>query len=451
MPVRPKTVWIVVAFCFTAPLFAANPVGWRTDGSGRYPNAQPPKEWSAEKNVVWKTKLPGRSHSGPVLVGDRIFTTAEPDALLCLNAADGRILWQKSATLTDVFGAEKAAHIEADLKTAKALEKDRRTLRREIGKLRKGDNPPKDKIEALQQKEKALREKIRELTKFSGPQRGANGNTTATPVSDGRHVFAAFGNGVVAAYKTDGTKHWFRFVEAPKIGFGHSSSPVIAGGKVIVHYNDLVALDIATGKEVWRAKAQARHGSPVVVKLGKDDVVITPSGAAVRASDGKVLAQKLFQIGHASPIVHDGVIYAFANGKVLAVNLPKSADDSEWKTRWQGQGMRQRTFGSPVYAGGLLYNVTEKGVLDLIDAATGQPVLRKRLNFGRGRVYPSPTLAGRYVYLSSDGGTTLVLEPGKACKEVARNQLEGFSGAPVFAGNRMYVRGRNHLYCVAEK
>ena len=440
-----------VAVCASTHTFAENPVGWRTDGTGRYPNAQPPKEWSPEKNIVWKTKLPGRSHCGPVVVGGKVFATAEPDVLLCVDAASGKILWQHNATLVDVFGKQKAAAIEADLAKAKEFEKQRRTLRKEIGKLRKDENTPKDKLEALQKKEKAIREQIKELTKYTGSQRGANGNTTATPVSNGRHVFASFGNGIVASYSLDGKKHWFRYVEAPKIGFGHSTSPVIADGKVIVHYNDLVALDAATGKEVWRAEVQARHGSPIVAKAGKTAVVITPGGAAVRASDGKVLHSKLFRIGHASPVVHEGVIYAFANGKVTAIKLPESADESsEWKPRWQGEGMRQRTFGSPVLAKGLLYSVTEKGILDVIDASNGQSVLRKRLTFGRGRgrVYPSPTMAGKYVYLSSDSGTTLVLEPGKAYKEIARNELEQFSGAPVFAGKRMYVRGRNHLYCI---
>lgn len=430
---------------------AADTVGWRTNGSGQYPHATPPKEWSLDKNVIWKTPLPGRSHSAPVVVEERIFVTAEPNVLLCINATNGKIVWQNAPTHIDVFGKKKADEIALNLEKAKLLEKQRRAFRRELRTLQKSDNPPQAKIDAIKKKEKELKEAIQKLQKYTGSVRGANGNTTATPVSDGESIYATFGNGIVAAYSLAGEKKWFRFVEGAKIGFGFSSSPVIADGKVIVHYQDLVALDAGTGKEVWRAKVQARHGSPIVVKAGKDNVIVTPSGSIVRATDGTVLASRLFQIGHASPIAHDGVIYAMANGKIVAVQIPKSADTgSEWKKIWQGRGMNQRTFASPVLSNGNLYNVTEKGILDVIDAKTGKTVTRKRLTFGRrGRVYASPTRAGKYIYLSG-GDTTIVIPADAAFKELSRNKLESFSGAPVFVGSRMFVRGQKHLFCVGK-
>lgn len=443
------TTTTAVACLFATSAFAGESIGWRTDGSGRYPGAKPPREWSPEKNVVWKVKLSGRSHSAPVLVEGRVFVTVEPDVLLCVDAASGKIQWQHAATHEDVFGKEKAAEIAKDLAKAKELEKDRRSLRRQIRDLRKSDNPPKEKIDGLQEKEKALREKIQALQKYTGSVRGANGNTTATPVSDGESVYATFGNGIVVAYSLDGRKKWFKYVEAAKIGFGYSSSPVLADGKVIVHYNNLVALDAASGRELWSAKVQPRHGSPIVVRAGRDGVVVTPGGAAVRVSDGTVLATRLFQIGHGSPIADNGVVYAMAKGRVVAVQVPKSAETgSEWKVLWQGRGMNQRTFASPLLVEGKLYSLTEKGILDILDAKTGKTLARKRLTFGRrGRVYASPTLAGDYVFLSG-GDTTIVVPAREAYKEIARNQLESFSGAPVFAGNRVYIRGKQHLYCI---
>jgi len=433
------------------PALADAPVGWRTDGTGRYPQANPPTEWSAENNVVWKTALPGRSHSGPVVLGERVFVAAEPDVLLCLNAESGKIEWQKQVTMVDVFGAEKAAKIEADLKLAKELDRKSRELRREIGKLKKSA-APKEKVEALQNKSRELREKVSELRKYSGNRRGSNGNTTATPACDGKHVFAVFGNGVVAAFSPDGKGLWFKHVDAANIGFGHSASPVLVDGKLVVHYTDMVALDVNDGKELWRAKVPARHGSPIVAAAGKERIIVSPSGAVVNAADGTVLAEKLFRLGHCSPIIHENSIYAMSQGKVVAIELPKSPEtNAEWKVRWEGAGMRQRRFASPVVHDGLLYGVTEKGILDVIDLATGKPVYRKRLDFGRrGRVYPSPTSAGKYVYLSADNGTTIVLQPGRQYQEVARNTLEPFSGAPVFVGSRMYVRGRKHMYCVGK-
>ncbi|MCH8828008.1 MAG: PQQ-binding-like beta-propeller repeat protein [Planctomycetes bacterium] len=410
------TITALTTFLGNSPATAAQPVGWRSDGTGRYPQATPPTVWSAEKNVLWKTKLPGRSHSGPVVVGDRVFVASEPNELICLSAADGKILWQTAFTTIDVFGEKKAAQIEADRAKAKELQQQQRKLRRELKDLRNAEGTPKEKIDKLNQQVRELKDKIRELTKYSGSIRGSNGNTTATPVCDGKNIIVVFGNGVVSSHTIAGKRNWIKFVEAPRIGFGHSASPVIADGKVIVHYGNLIALDAKTGREFWRAKVQPRHGSSIVARIGLTDVVVTPSGSVIRASDGVALAEKLFRLGHSSPLLHDGVIYAMPGGKTVAFPLPKSAETGlEWKLKWEGTGMRGRRFASPVCHDGLIYGVTEKGIFEVLDAQDGKLVYRKRLSFGRrGRVYPSPTVAGNYLYLSANRSNSHPALPASA-------------------------------------
>src|SRR6516162_1155331 len=94
---------MVAIFLFLPTLSApAEGIGWRTDGSGSYPKAQPPLEWSTAKNVVWKTPMPGYGVSHPVLLGQRVFTCSEPATLLCLNRGDGKILWQKSSSYAEL-------------------------------------------------------------------------------------------------------------------------------------------------------------------------------------------------------------------------------------------------------------------------------------------------------------------------------------------------------------
>src|SRR4051812_49711704 len=83
------------------------PIGWRTDGGGSYPKAQPPLEWSPTKNVVWRTPMKGPSNSQPVLLGHRVFICSEPTTLLCLHSDDGRILWQKTSTYDELEIAPK--------------------------------------------------------------------------------------------------------------------------------------------------------------------------------------------------------------------------------------------------------------------------------------------------------------------------------------------------------
>src|SRR6516225_4037596 len=81
---------------------AGDPIGWRTDGSGNYPRAQPPLEWSPTKNVVWCASMPGYGVSHPVLLGRRIFICSEPATLLCLDREDGKILWQKTSSYSEL-------------------------------------------------------------------------------------------------------------------------------------------------------------------------------------------------------------------------------------------------------------------------------------------------------------------------------------------------------------
>src|SRR5262245_22715834 len=140
------------------------------------------------------------------------------------------------------------------------------------------------------------------------------GNSAATPVSDGKHVGVLFGNGVAAAYDLEGKRLWGRHVESSGVGFGHSASPLLIGGKLIVHVKDMVALDVATGKESWRTPLQASHASPVAMKLGKEDVIVSPAGALVRASDGKVLAKGGFRSSDNSPVVQGNKIFVLGRG-----------------------------------------------------------------------------------------------------------------------------------------
>src|SRR5215471_18163857 len=94
----PGRFLLVVALACTSPLVgvAQAPIGWRTDGTGAYPKAQPPLKWSTTKNVVWSTPMPGYGVSHPVLLGQFVFTCAEPGTLLCLKRDDGKMVWQKT-------------------------------------------------------------------------------------------------------------------------------------------------------------------------------------------------------------------------------------------------------------------------------------------------------------------------------------------------------------------
>jgi hypothetical protein len=429
------------------PAAAKAPVGWRTDGTGCYTSVEPPTEWAESKNVLWKTKLPGRSQSSPILVGDKLFVVCDPAEVLCVNAADGKVEWRRSNGLEELYDADKVKEITAEYARLKA---ERHRLEHEHNKAK----DDKEKQKELRQQLEAVNREYRDLQKRSPqPTSYADGETTnsaGTPVCDGKYVYAGFGNGIVCAYTVAGERRWLKFLETPTITFGHASSPALADGKVIVHFNDLFGLDAATGEEGWRVALAARHASPIATEVEKTPVVISPAGAVVRVADGKVLLKDgALSTSECSPVLHDGIIYGFPGG-ARAVRLEASGEDAVklkkvWEARKTAGGRRTP---SPVLHDGLFYGVNTDGILEVIDAANGEQVYQKRLDIGS--VYSSATVAGDYLYFSGTNGTTLVVAPGREYRVVARNKLEGFGSSPVFSGRRMFVHTKQHLYCIGE-
>ena len=88
---------LVLNVLFSMAAQGAETYGFRRDGTGLFPEANPPTVWSTDKNVIWKTPMPDRSEASPILVGDKIFVCSDIDTLICVNAADGKILWQQAA------------------------------------------------------------------------------------------------------------------------------------------------------------------------------------------------------------------------------------------------------------------------------------------------------------------------------------------------------------------
>jgi len=93
------------------------PMGWRGDRTGAFPGAAPVTEWDSKvgKNIAWKCRLPAPSWSQPIVVGEKVFTTADPNLLICVNVHNGKILWQKEVDHTTLMSPEKAKQAKAEL------------------------------------------------------------------------------------------------------------------------------------------------------------------------------------------------------------------------------------------------------------------------------------------------------------------------------------------------
>ena len=372
---------------------ATKPVGWRSDGDGRYLEAAPPLRWSPDQNVAWKTPMPSWSNASPVLstTGELLFVCSEPDRVLGIDRRNGAIVWQKSVAPSGA-AADVATH-------------------------------------------------------------EATGYTSPTPVSDGKHVFTVFGSGAVAAHTAAGEPVWNRVVQQPEHSWGHSASPALGGGQLIVHLGDLYGLDPATGNEVWRVPSAVKWGSPVVAEIAGTDIVITPSGDVFRAADGAPLATGIGSLEYATPVVQDGVVY-FIEKKATAAQLPTNLDEpfactELWQTRIQGS----RHYASALIEDGLVYAISREEKFTVLDANTGEIVYERQFDLGDegNSAFPSITLAGDKLFVSARSGATAVLLPGRTYREIARNTVEGFGSSLVFEGKRMYLRAFDYLYCFERK
>lgn len=378
-----KTIVVVSSLGLALSCLAAAPIGFRHDGSGRYPAAQPPLQWSPTNGIVWKTALPDWSNASPILVGNRIFICAEPATLICISAESGNILWQD--TLTDLPSPPPKAH-------------------------------------------------------------AANGYTSATPCSDGRKIWGVFGQGVVACWDMEGKKQWAISLEKPPHDWGGCISPRLVGGVLVVQFNHLFGLNPETGAVQWKLATGWGWGSPVVARIGNRDIVYTCKGTAVDAATGKALSsQALPKLDYNSPCLVDGVLY-YVQAKPQAFALPAKPEELP-RPLWPAITLPEgRYYGTPLVHDGLVYAINAQGQLSVFDQTTGALVYSQKFPFDT--VYPSPTLAGDYVFLSCEGGKTVVIKAGRTYEEVARNSLEKFRSCPVFSGTRMYIRGHKYLWCM---
>ncbi len=387
---------LLIGFASVLTVSAQQKAGWRADGTGSFTESTAPTEWSKTKNVVWSTPMPGWGNASPVLVGDRLFVVAEPGTLICVNPKTGKIAWQKSNGF--------------------------------------------DQLQPKQQERKIK-------------THGQNGYSTPTAVSDGKSIFVLTGKGIAACYDLKGKRKWLRFVNQPQAGWGHSASPVIAGGKMIVHIaNKVTALDLADGKTAWEAASKGKWGSLISFDVGGTELVITTGGVLLQAKDGKVVTENLVQLPWSSPVFVDGVLYYMDERGAGAVTFPKKLSANvKLRPSWQVKVHRDRYYSSPVVHDGVLYNVTRRGMLTALDATNGKELFKQQLKIGGGQFYPSVTLVGKELLVSVDSGTTLVLAAGRTYKEVRKNQLEKFRTCPLISGSRMYIRTMAKLYCIGKK
>ena len=416
---------------------------WRGPaGQGVSPEIGLPARWSSSKNIAWKKSLAGTGASSPIAVAGLVIVTSQIGSYANGGANDPRLA-RDDQTLA---GREHA------MSASKSPDSNVYLL-----------------VEAFQ------RSDGRRLWEYKIPATGERPDNhekhnlaTPTPVSDGRHIYAWFGNGQLVALDMKGQEIWKRHLGREYGSFlnlwGHGSSPVLYRDLLILLCDHqplsyLLALDANTGKQRWkvdRGSGRVSHSTPLVVAGPRGDELVVNSSARIDAYDpgnGQLLwhAGSERQTPIPSAVYHDGMIYlsrGYRNSDILAFRPGGRGDVSTSHLRWRLPAGGSYV-PSVVHYQGHIYMTNEVGVVTCATADSGTPVWKERLG---GIFFASPVGADGKIYLLSETGEMFVLRAGPKPEVLARNDLgERFLASPAISDGMIILRSDGTLFAIAEK
>jgi outer membrane protein assembly factor BamB len=300
-------------------------------------------------------------------------------------------------------------------------------------------------------------------------------------------VYAFFGTPGLFCYDVDGKLAWKHDfgVMTTDTGWGLSASPVLFEDLVIQNCDNsgvaglgkgvpagnvaaqaLIALDKKTGREVWRAERNQgkSFSTPLLLPMpgGRVDLVLNGpfgvwgydprTGKEIwhcdrHRGDGKAL------FGEAMPVFdrEKMVVMSGRPGPMIAVRLGGTGDVTKTHILWDVVRKTPRDVGSPILWKDLLYVGDRDGNLTCHDATNGAVIYRERA--GKKCFSASPIAVQDKLLFLTEDGTTVVVEPGRQFKVVARNTLADpteFRASPVVVDGRLYLRSQSTLYCIGK-
>ena len=399
-----------------------------------------PVEWGVDKNIVWKTAIPGRGHSSPIVWKDRIFLT---------SSIEGDVI-PGARAVHHVRKGETWVHpdsVAGDRKqTLKVI-----CLDRDSGKI--------------------LWERVAYEGAVLDDRHRKNSYASSTPVTDGKFVYAFFEAEGLYCYDFEGKLIWKTDVgKIAKMGMGPGTSPTLYENLLFLQcdledggpdISFISAVDKRTGKEVWRVKRDHRktHSTPIVVRSGGRFELIA-SGAETVVSYDPATGKELWRCdgvkGWAIPSAvagHDMVFVSagFPTKRAMGIKLGGSgnltgASNVVWS---YDKGTAYVT--SPILYGDYVYLVSDKGILTCIEARTGQ------IKYEGGRIPTPASFSASAVaydgklFLTSEDGDTFVIKAGPTHEVIRTNSLgEVILASPAISQGRIFIRGDKHLFCIAE-
>lgn len=412
----------LLAFALAIPAAAAAEDNWpRWRGAsfnGAAPSGAYPVKWTPD-NALWKTAIPGKGFSTPIIWQKKIFLTTGAGGKDTLMALDwsGKPLWQTPV------GTEKP-----------------------------------------------------------GRHSNASGSNSS-PVTDGKTIFVCFKSGNLAALSLSGAIRWQtnlfeRFGKDDRF-WDFGTSPVLTRKHVIMaqmHEGDsyLAAFDKQTGRLSWKAARnyktpmEGRHGytTPIVLsRNGKESLLVWGAHHLTLhdAADGRIIwtcgdfnpkAEKLWPAVASPVLCGDMAVVPCGradrrNPRLHGIKLGGAGDVTRTHRLWERQDVG--TFvPTPAAHVGRAYVVGDLGSVTCLDPETGKTLWQGKLPKGRGKVYASPLIAGGHLYVARESGIFYVIRIRDNFEVAAEIDMgEKIIASPIALDGRLLIRTRGHLYCFA--
>lgn len=405
--------------------------------TGVAPDANPPTEWSETENLRWKVRIPGLGHAAPIIWNNRVYImtavkTNRPAAAGDTEAPAERRRGRGKRPPTNVF---KFVVMSLDRKTGRTVWES-------------------TAIEAV-------------------PHEAGHHDATqasSSPITDGKHIYAHFGSRGLFCLDMQGKILWQKDLGdmQTRNNFGEGSSPALHGNTIVVNWDHegdsfIVALDKNSGSELWRVDRDepTSWSTPVIVEDGGRPVVVVSATNFVRAYDlktGELIWKCSGMTANTipTPVVGDGLLYAvsgFRGNALLAIRYAGARGDLTHSKRivWSFDKHTPYVPSPLLYGDALYFLENNRSILSCLDSATGKPYYTQQRLDGVEGVYASPVGAGGHVYIPGRNGATAVLKRGTQYDVVSVNKLDdGIDASPAIAGDELYLRGREHLYCIAK-
>lgn len=376
---------------------------FRGSGSiGHTTHVDPPLEWdtASGKNILWKAPVPKPGMNSPVVWEDKVYLTggdADLRQIYCFDASSGTLLWVHD--VVNIPGSPKKSELPDLMETS--------------------------------------------------------GFAASSTTTDGNHIGAIFATGDLICVDLEGKRVWAKNLGLPKNHYGHSSSLITDSGLLYVQYDQkedsrLYAFELASGKLAWHIeRGPISWSSPILIANNDRQELILTNCKTIDSYDPKT-GEQLWSVPGMDGEVASSA--AYANGIVFVANEYAAAAGIDIRDQsktpeilWAWNDILPDA-SSPVANEKYVLIPSAYGIVNCLDSKTGKVYWEHEFEEG---FYSSPILVGDRIYAIDLKGAMQIFLLADEFHILGTGEIhESTNATPAFVGNRIFIRGSKHLFCI---